>query len=88
MEIYGNIFVHLKSNNVGFRVARGCPKNKQQYVFSENVLGTEGYTIRKAYYNYTTKEWFDGNEEMEWTGITHWMPLPEEPYKAESKEEK
>lgn len=48
-----------------------------EYVFSKNVLGTEGFTIRKAYYNYTTKEWFDGNEEMEWTGITHWMPLPE-----------
>lgn len=56
-----------------------------KYIFSENVLGTEGYTIRRAYYNYTTKEWFDGNEEMEWTEITHWMPLPEEPYKVESE---
>lgn len=59
-----------------------------EYVFSKNVLGTEGFTIRKAYYNYTTKEWFDGNEEMEWTGITHWMPLPKEPYMTESEDEK
>lgn len=65
------------------------PPEKQitigEYVFSENVLGTEGFTIRKAYYNYTTKEWFDGNKEMEWNEITHWMPLPEEPPKAESE---
>ena len=57
-----------------------------KYIFSENVLGTEGYTIRKAYYNYTTKEWFDGNEEMRWTEITHWMPLPEG-YKTERRED-
>lgn len=57
-----------------------------KHVFSENVLGTEGYTIRRAYYNYTTKEWFDGNEEMEWTEITHWMPLPEETPKVESED--
>lgn len=57
-----------------------------EHIFSENVLGTEGYTIRRAYYNYTSKEWFDGNEETVWDEITHWMPLPEEPPMAESED--
>lgn len=47
--------------------------------FSVEVLGTEGFTYRKAYYNFKYKVWLDGNEEWEWPSITHWMPLPEPP---------
>lgn len=47
--------------------------------FSVEVLGTEGFTYRKAYYNFKYKVWLDGNEEWEWPSITHWMYLPEPP---------
>lgn len=50
-----------------------------KHVFSTDVLGTEGFTFRIAYYNYTANVWLDGNEEQEWPEITHWMPLPEPP---------
>lgn len=47
--------------------------------FSVEVLGTEGFTYRKAYYNFKYKVWLDGNEEWEWPSITHWMPIPTPP---------
>jgi len=47
--------------------------------FSVEVLGTEGFTYRKAYYNFHAEVWLDGNEEEEWPSITHWMPLPAPP---------
>lgn len=50
-----------------------------EHLFSTDVLGTEGFTFRRAYYNYTARVWLDGNEEQEWPKITHWMPLPPAP---------
>lgn len=47
--------------------------------FSVEVLGTEGFTYRKAYYNFKYKVWLDGNEEQEWPSITHWMPISTPP---------
>lgn len=47
--------------------------------FSVEVLGTEGFTYRKAYYNFKCEVWIDENEEQEWPSITYWMYLPEPP---------
>jgi hypothetical protein len=63
-------------------VSERLPEQKAtigKHVFSADVLGTEGFTFRRAYYNYTAKVWLDGNEKQEWPEITHWMPLPEPP---------
>lgn len=32
-----------------------------------------------AWYSYSYKEWVDVREERSYTGVTHWMPLPEPP---------
>jgi hypothetical protein len=32
-----------------------------------------------AWYSYSYKEWVDVREEHSFTGVTHWMPLPEPP---------
>ena len=47
--------------------------------FSVDVIGFDGVTIFRAYYNFDAKVWLNGNCEMEWPQITHWMPLPEPP---------
>ena len=52
--------------------------------FSVEVLGTEGFTYRKAYYNFKYKVWLDGNEEQEWPSITYWMYLPDLPKEDEA----
>ena len=67
-------------------VAKLPPKGETygDTTFSVEVLGTEGFTYRKAYYNFKYNVWVDGNEEQEWPSITHWMPLPTPP-KEEQK---
>lgn len=56
--------------------------HKTIHSFSENVIGYDGYNLRKAYYNFTAGVWLNGNDELEWPEITHWMPMPELPDRA------
>ena len=60
-------------------VAERLPDKAEQIAdhwFSDDVIGKDEVTIRKAYYNFTAGVWFDANCEMEWGSITHWMPMP------------
>lgn len=39
--------------------------------------------LQTAWYSYSYKEWTDTREEHSFTGVTHWMPLPEPPKEVE-----
>ena len=67
------------------RLPEELPKDSSQW--SERVrpsvdvlVKIEGLQeLQTAWYSYSYKDWTDVREEHGFTGVTHWMPLPEPP---------
>ena len=92
-ELFGKIADHLIANGVTIQqwipVTERLPDELPQKccAWSEMVRPSVDVLVKMkgtkelytAWYSYAHKEWTDVREEHSFTGVTHWMPLPEPP---------